>query len=170
LRHFADYYFIALDAYEQNPASAPAVWRLAHNNTLNPSVPALQKLLLGVNAHINYDLVLALVDILKPEWTRLSVNQRANRYADHSHVNDIIGYTIDAVQDQVLEPTMPLMDVLDKLLGPLDELLISRIIGGWRETVWHNATRLLEIQDPGEQARLIYQVEKDTLKIGEIIV
>ena len=169
LRRFADYYFVALDAYELEPASAPAVWQLAHNTTRNPSAPPLQQLLLGVNAHINYDLVLTLVDLLAPEWEALSDGQRADRYADHCHVNDIIGRTIDAVQAQVLEPATPLLDIVDKIMGPLDEWLISRLIGSWRETVWQNATRLLETQEPSEQARLIHQVEEDTLKIGRII-
>ena len=58
LHRFADYYFTALDAYERQPAQAPAVWQLAHNRAFEPRTPVLQKLLLGVNAHINYDLVL----------------------------------------------------------------------------------------------------------------
>src|SRR4030065_45099 len=57
LHRFAEYYFVALEAYEQDPAAAPSVWRLAHNTTQDPSALALQNLLLGVNAHINYDLV-----------------------------------------------------------------------------------------------------------------
>ncbi len=169
LHRFADYYFVALEAYEQTPTAAPVVWQLAHNATRDPGALPLQKLLLGVNAHINYDLVLTLVDLLGPEWADLSDSQRVARYADHCHVNDVIGRTIDAVQDQVLEPAMPVMDILDKLLGRIDEVLISRLITQWRETVWQNAIRLLETPEPGEQAGLIQRVEQDALRLGEVI-
>lgn len=169
LHRFANYYFVALDAYQQFPASAPPVWQLAHNSAKNPRVSSLQNLLLGVNAHINYDLVLTLVDLLRPEWAGLSPSQRSWRYADHSQVNTVIGRTIDVTQDQVLEPDMPFLDWFDKLLGPVDEFLISRLITRWRESVWQNATRLLEAQEVGEQARFIGEIESDALHTGKII-
>ena len=169
LNHFADYYFAALEAYERDPVSAPAVWQRAHAVTRNSEFAALQKLLLGVNAHINYDLVFTLVDLLRPEWRNLSAPQRAARYADHCHVNDVIGRTIDAVQDQVLEPAMLGMDYIDKLLGPIDEILISRLITQWREAVWLNAMSLLSTDDAQEQARLTRQVEEEALKTAEFI-
>jgi hypothetical protein len=169
LHRFADYYFVALDAYELNPASAPPVWQLAHNITSAPNSSALQKILLGVNAHINYDLVLTLVDLLQSEWDGLSEEQRLIRYADHCRVNHVIGSTIDAVQDQILEPAMPVMDLIDRLLGSLDEMLISRLITQWREQVWQNAVHLLQTNAEDERLRIIAQFEEEALKIGEVI-
>lgn len=169
LHRFADYYYVALNAYERGPDPAPAVWRLAFNAARDPHITAMQKLLLGVNAHINYDLVLTLADLLRPEWGGLSGPQRALRYADHCRVNDIIGQTIDAVQDQVLEPAMPGMDFIDVLLGRVDERLISRLITRWRETVWENTTHLLGMGSAQEQAALIARVESEALRTGRII-
>lgn len=169
LRNFAEYYFRALDAYEHEPSKAPAVWQLAHQASLDPSVSPIQKLMLGVNAHINYDLVLALMDLLEPEWRWLSSDQREERHADHQRVNDIIGQTIDAVQDEVIEPGMPVMDLIDRLLGPIDEYLVSRLIADWRERVWRNALELLEMDDSQERLRLIKQVEEDAMQVGKLI-
>jgi hypothetical protein len=167
--HFAGYYFVALDAYENDPASAPPVWQLAHQAAGKPDVIALQKLLLGVNAHINYDLVLAIVDLLRPEWGELSDGQRGARYADYCHVNEVIGSTIDAVQDQVLEPAMPVMDLIDRLFGPLDEKLISVLLSAWRENVWHYAERLLGAVEAEDQARLLHEIEMEAIKIGHLV-
>lgn len=166
LHRFADYYFIALDAYDQDSSSAPLVWQLAHNVCRSDQVSALQKLVLGVNAHINYDLALTLVDLLEPEWNELSSEGRSLRHADHLQVNEIIVRTIDSVQDQVLEPGRPLLDLVDNLLGPLDELLVSRLIGDWRETVWENAARLLDARAARERDDLLHQVELHTLELG----
>lgn len=170
MERFADYYFVALEAYEQEPASAPAVWQFAHDTTRAPRTLALQKLLVGINAHINFDLVLSLVDMLGPEWDTLADDQRITRYNDHCRVNAVIGRTIDAVQEQVLDPVMPLMAIIDELLGPVDEKLVSHLITHWRETVWHNAMQLLEANEPSERSRLIGQIEQAALRIANLIV
>jgi hypothetical protein len=167
---FAEYYFAAVQAYEQNPQAAPPVWRLTLERTGEPHVLALQKLILGVNAHINYDLVLTLAELLAPEWEQLSPAGRRQRYADHCHVNAVIWRTIDAVQDQVIEPHMPALDLVDKALGPLDELLVSRLISHWRDTVWESAAHLLETGDPQAQSDLVRQVEADALQRAEAIL
>jgi hypothetical protein len=169
LHHFADYYFVALEAYEREASTAPPVWQLAHNTTRDPNALPIQNLLLGVNAHINYDLVLTLTDLLRSEWGSLSDQSRTNRYADHCRVNDVIARTIDAVQDQVIEPAMPIADIFDKLLGPIDEIIISRLITHWRESVWRHVIGLLETCEIDEQARLIRQVEEEALKLGKIL-
>ena len=167
--HFAGYYFVALEAYERDPLSAPLVWQIAHRAAVEANMLALRKLLLGVNAHINYDLVLSLVDMLTPEWPELPGARRDDRYLDYCHVNQIIGCTVDAVQDQVLEPAMPLLDLFDKLLGPLDERMISSLLAGWRENVWRYALQLLETDDPQQKKKVLQAMEGDALKIGEMI-
>lgn len=169
LNRFADYYFIALDAYETEPQAAPLVWQLAHNATRNPKAMPIQSLLLGVNAHINYDLVLTLVDVLTPEWNTLDEVQRENRHSDHDRVNTIIAATIDAVQDDILEPAMPIMEFIDDVFGRLDEHLISHLIRQWREKVWKHATQILNMDGEGDREELIALVEEDALKIGRLI-
>jgi hypothetical protein len=154
LHLFADYYFLALDAYEQNDARTPAVWRMAFDAAAQQQTQVLQDLLLGINAHINYDLVLTLVDMLEPEWAALSPDQRRQRYEDHSHVNTIIAATVDSVQDQVVTPDSRWLGVVDWVLGPLDEHMAARLIRGWREEVWQQAVQMLATADPDERADL----------------
>lgn len=170
LHRFADYYFDALDEYEADAAAAPAVWRLAHDQALRKQTAVLQKMLLGINAHINYDLVFALADLLEPEWDQLTADQREARFADHCHVNAIIGRTIDTVQDDVMERYSPSMDLVDKLLGPPDEMIASRLISGWRNEVWQQAVRHLESTSPAERNELRSQVEAATLHKANIIL
>jgi hypothetical protein len=154
LHLFADYYFLALEAYEQNDSRTPAVWRLTHDAAVQQQTQILQDLLLGINAHINYDLVLTLVDMLEPEWATLSPERRRQRYEDHCHVNTIIAATVDSVQDRVVTPGNRWMGVVDKALGPLDERAAARLIRRWREEVWQQAMQMLAAQDPDERADL----------------
>lgn len=163
LQRFADYYFVALDAYERDPFSAPQVWQVAFSANQSPKTHVLQHLILGVNAHINYDLVFTLSDLLAPEWAHLSPEQRRIRYRDHCHVNEIIYQTIDAVQDQVIERHTPDMDLVDKFMGRLDEWITSRLISSWREQVWESATRFVQAGDDTSRAAMQQEIEQRSL-------
>ena len=168
--HFATYYFQALDQYEQDKNSAPLVWTLAHNTALHGTCSILQKLLLGINAHINYDLVLTVDDLLYEEWNDLSEAKRAMRYADFCMVNEIIEKTVDAVQDLVLESESPSYELIDLSMGNLDEWLISRLIRTWRDEVWEQATALLHTKTGPERETFRAGLEARTLERGQAIL
>jgi hypothetical protein len=170
LHHFAEYYFVALEDYERGSAGTPGVWRLTFDTAIQRDVLVLQNLLLGINAHINYDLVLALVDMLEPEWEALTPERRQLRYEDHHHVNDIIGRTVDSVQGQVVDPALPAMRLVDGLLGPVDEWIVSRTIAYWREAVWNAAIQMLESSDEEERQMLRREVESEALRRAQTIL
>ena len=164
LHRFADYYFTALTAYDDDPATAPRVWQIAHKTCCEARVWAVQKLLLGVNAHINYDLALTLDEMLGPEWAALTDAQRASRSRDYLRVNDVIGRTIDAVQDEVLAEAMPLLRTVDRLMGPGDELILSRLLIRWRHHVWDYAVELVEATDLEAREDVIRRMEEEALR------
>lgn len=163
LTRFAEYYFNALNLYDLDPARAPAIWKHAHDASRSLPLNVLQHLLLGINAHINYDLVLALYDGLHEEWPSLSGTQRSLREADHHQVNRIIGETIDAVQDSVIETQSALMAVLDLLMGPVDEWLLSRLITTWRTEVWLTTLNLLEAFSAEDREAIRIKLEAEAL-------
>ena len=143
LLRFAEYYFQALESYDCRDEACATVWTFAHDCSCRRQLHVLQHLLLGINAHINYDLVLSLADLLEPEWDGLPAAKRQLRYEDHCRVNEIIAATIDTVQDEVVEHHDPRMDLIDRLMGRLDERLLSGLINRWREEVWEKAMLLL---------------------------
>lgn len=164
LHHFTDYYFKALQAYDELPEKAPLVWRYAFDAARRPNVHVLRNLVLGINAHINFDLVFALSDMLQSEWASLTPEQRQSRYRDHGLVNEIISDTIDSVQNQIVDRYDAMMEVVDKILGPLDEWMTIWMIRDWREHVWENAVRLIEATDESERQAMIAAVENHSLQ------
>lgn len=170
LHHFADYYFAALEQYEAKTSGLPAVWRLAFEAAEQPHVAALQKLLLGVNAHINYDLVLTLRDLLQAEWPVLTEEGQRRYYDDYCHVNAIIRGTIDVVQDDVLEPAQPAMRLVDDLMGRTDEWLLGRLITHWRDKVWRNAGQVLVADADNTSGDIVRRVEVRTLERAAAIM
>ncbi len=165
LEHFASYYFQALEVYERDVAAAPTVWRQTFDWARDPTVSAIHNLLFGVNAHINYDLVLAIGDLLGPEAAYLAPEQLTLRRADHDLVNTILAASIDAVQDQVVDEYLPEMRMVDLALGPLDEHVVAQLIVRWRDGVWDNALELVCAPSEDEREAVRRRVEEETLTL-----
>ncbi|MCU0503771.1 MAG: DUF5995 family protein [Anaerolineae bacterium] len=169
LDRFADYYFAALECDEDPVASTPDAWRLAFDAARDPDLEVMQHLLLGINAHINYDLVLCLGDVLTPEWHTLSDDARHARYLDHCHINGIIGRTIDAVQDEIVERYSPWMATVDASLGRLDEWLVLKMIARWRDEVWTQAVQRVELPDETAREAQRREIEESVVSRGHLI-
>ena len=148
---FAAYYFNALKHYEDH--DSPPVWTFAFDVADSKQAHVLQNLLLGVNAHICYDLIFALVDCVQDEWDTLNDDEREARRRDFYYVNDVIGATLDAVQDQVVEANNRLMQIVDDVFGRLDEWMIHSLICRWRDQVWQQAMAYL-LASPEERPAL----------------
>lgn len=170
LTRFAGFYFDALAAWEADPNAAPAPWRIAFDAARTPSAWAVQDLLLGVNAHINHDLALTVAEIYAEQWAGMDAGARAVAQVDFSRVNDIIAATIDEVQDQVLEPFDPVLNMFDVAMGPMDEWLISRLVVSWRARVWEHAVYLLEARDSARREATRNQIVSSTVRIAEAIL
>lgn len=139
---FADYYFDALACYENQ--GKPPVWTFTFETACADQTHVLQNLLLGVNAHICYDLIFAVADSIPDPWADLPADLRSQRYTDYCHVNHVIGQTLDAVQDQVVEKYDRRMEVVDASFGRLDEWMIHTLITRWREQVWEQALAYMQ--------------------------
>jgi hypothetical protein len=169
LRNFASYYFDALEEYEQGCGGTPKIWVHAHDATRERDLFVLQHLALGINAHINFDLVFALNDMLLPEWNALPPHLRRQRRDDHQKVNTIIAETVDAVQDSLVERHVPWLDLVDDLFGPVDEFLVSRMIANWRDEVWEQAVTMVEAPDSETRDALRSQVEVGAMRRAHIL-
>ncbi len=168
LHHFADYYFEAVACYDCGN-DVPLVWQQVHQLTEQNKLMKVQSLMIGVNAHINYDLVLALCDLLEPDWKTLSEAEQKNRYEDHCKVNEIISATIDKVQDEVLEPSNLLMSWIDLAFGRLDEYLLSRLITTWRKDVWDDAHKMLALDVATDKEILRQRIEQKVIQRGRYL-
>jgi hypothetical protein len=152
LDRFATYYFDAVDSYggALGVRVCPAVWREALDACSDPLCHPLQALMLGINAHINHDLALALVDVLD-DWPTLDEEARQRRRDDHELVNTIIDDTTDEVQKDVVGRWSPAAEGLDLLMGPLDEWAFGQLAESWRSRVWADAMDLV-VLDPSKRA------------------
>ncbi|MGB7818566.1 MAG: DUF5995 family protein [Ornithinibacter sp.] len=159
LDRFADYYFDAVVAHDSPdaPVRCPTVWTGAFDACKDPRCHPLRALLLGINAHINHDLALALADLLE-DWHELDERTRAVRHADHEHVNEIIQATTDEVQREVVARYAPETAILDTVLGPVDEWVFGAVVESFRGQVWIDAMTLVTV--PADER------EESVLRVG----
>jgi hypothetical protein len=169
LDRFAAFYFDSIDGGETG-ARIPEPWLIAHAAAVGFDASPLQLLLAGVNAHINYDLVLTLVDLLASDWPDMDDSQRAMRQRDYDRVNDVISATVDLVQDEVVERYARWCDGLDIVLGRLDEMLATRLLVGWRRRVWRQAVTILDETDRSLDADRFAAIERQCLRRSRLIL
>lgn len=157
---FAQLYMDAFDAWEGgDDPSGP--WRVAFEATRDPAIPPLRHALLGINAHINYDLPQALLAVITDdEFDDPEV--LAVRAGDHAHVDSILVRRIpeeDKRMAQVEEPGD--RTLVDRLLQPLNRAGTRKLLKDGRARVWGN-TRLLSAAR--EQGPHVYQEQLAVLE------
>jgi hypothetical protein len=159
LDRFADYYFDSLDGGPHG-RPIPEPWLLAHAAAVGEDAHPLQLLIAGVNAHINYDLVATVVDVLDDEWCQLGDGGRATRRHDYDVINDVIAATADLVQERVLVTRVPWMGLADRALGRWDERGAIKLLTTWRTQVWRHSVGLLDEPDRARRDERLTALER----------
>jgi hypothetical protein len=133
---FANRYRVAVRDFEAGDADALAdPWLLAFEAAEPGDSLVLQDAMLGVNAHINYDLALALDDVGVG-------TDRAGKYADHCAIIDVIAGLVDEAQDALADRDADGLATLDSSLGRVDEWLTVATIDECRDSAWRTAVAM----------------------------
>jgi len=142
---FADLFLDAHDAdRDGRTADVPRPWRLAFDAPA--ALPPLRHVLLGINAHVNYDLPQALLAVITDDdFADPVLLDRRRR--DHQRIDAVLASRV-AVEDGELGQG----SVVDRLLTPLNRLGSKRFLREAREKVWHNVEQLQVARLAGDAA------------------
>ena len=157
---FADLYLDALAA-DTAGAGVSRPWAVAFRAAREqPSAPALRHVLLGMNAHINYDLPQALLAVITDEQFG-DAALLARRESDHRKIDDVLASRVAAEDDELSGISGP-GSPLDRLLRPLNQLGTRRFLREAREKVWANAVVLSRARrrGPDAYASVLEQLEE----------
>lgn len=137
---FANYYRRAFLAFEEGRLTAvPDPWRITFGTALRGDSLVIQDSVLGINAHINYDLALTLNEVgIDPN--------RAQKYQDHVAINDTLARLIDIQQAILAEMYAAGIGDIDTALGRLDESFFLRTMTEGREQAWRVAVVLADVR------------------------
>jgi hypothetical protein len=97
---FANRYFAALRAWSSG-GTPPDVWRILFDLPNDGEITAIQLAGAGVNAHINLDLAVAVVDTGR-EMGDTALNT-ASRHDDYTKVNDVFAEEMDTLLRNLVE-------------------------------------------------------------------
>ncbi|HEX2913565.1 MAG TPA: DUF5995 family protein [Chloroflexia bacterium] len=161
---FANLYRVALLAYEQgNLAAVPKAWVIAFDTAKNNRGLVMQDLVLGINAHINHDLPLALNEVgIDPE--------RDKRYQDHTAVNQMLGAATQLMKDRVCAMYAPALSVLDHVLNPADDAFASFSVDKARESAWVDAVALANAANEAEKQAVKAHLDDNSAVLANLVL
>lgn len=153
---FANRYLDAVEQWKNNKLS-PGPWEVAFTATKKSSVIVLQQLLLGMNAHINFDLGIAAVDAVDNHDIQ-SIRK------DFNSINTIIGSLTFEVLNEI-NRISPLLSLMGLHAGN-PSILVQFSISNARDGAWAFAEELSS-KNGAERNSCITSRESSIKKLGE---
>ena len=172
---FAGFYLDTLDAHRRAPATVAAPWRRAFG--ADPELPPEAHVLLGMNAHINYDLPQSLIAVIPPEdFASPALVDRRRR--DHERIDDVLAARVGE-EDLALQRAGGRRTWLDHVLAPVNRQASRLFLRESRRKVWVNTAALHEarLEGPGAYAVRLADLEAasaervaDLLRRGPVLM
>jgi hypothetical protein len=160
---FAELYLDALDADLTGTGRVPRPWRLAFDAPAG--LPPLRHVLLGINAHINYDLPQALLAVIGvQDFADDALLGRRRR--DHERVDGVLSGRVAAEDDELAGRSA--RTLTDRLLQPLNRVASKRFLREARQKVWLNTTELHAARVTGPDAYATRLAELELLSAARI--
>jgi len=161
---FAKRYFDALDRWNRDDEDTPDVWEVLFKRARELRMSPLVAAMLGVNAHINHDLALALIAV----WNDLGEPGDDAIHPDYLLVNKIFYEEIPPLR-QSFSTEWQL--AIDGFVGPLDDWSQRLLVTVTRARAWEQGLRLWQLRhdpDDFEQARLT--MDRAASLVGEVLI
>lgn len=129
---FARRYFDAFDSFERT-GTCPMPWRAAFDAAVRKQTFILQDVLLGMNAHINFDLPHSL-DATIPRG--LGPEEMEPFRLDNAALNTVLAESVGVVQAALADNYDIVLHLLNRGLGRRDEGFATSLIQAWRARAW----------------------------------
>ena len=172
---FAGLYLDALEAYREDADSVAGPWRLTFG--ADPGLPPEAHVLLGMNAHINFDLPQSLIRMIPPaDFTSPALLDRRRR--DHERIDEVLAARV-AEEDLALEWAGGRRTALDRVLAPANRQASRLFLRESRRKVWANTGELhaARLRGPAAYAKRVADLEtasaarvRDLLRPGPVLL
>jgi hypothetical protein len=164
---FAGFYLEALEAgLWGEPVDGPWAAAFAAADDPGGALPPLRHVLLGMNAHINFDLPQALLMMISDaEFGDPAL--LARRAADHRHIDRVLAALVDSRQ-RVPGTAGSRGGVRNALLARVNRLATKRFLTEARAKVWANARVLAGARRQGEAAYRARLAELERLATARV--
>ncbi|GAA0579931.1 hypothetical protein GCM10010172_76120 [Paractinoplanes ferrugineus] len=140
---FAKRYFDALSLWNNDDEATPDVWEVLFKRSGDVAMSKLTAAMLGVNAHINHDLALALIGT----WNEVGAPTDDTIHPDYLLVNQIFYEEIPPLR-RLFSDAWQLE--LDELAGSLDDWSQRLLVRVTRAHAWDQARHLWDLREDPE--------------------
>jgi len=139
---FANLYFRAVAAYVLGRGRVPHAWAPLFGARSRPGIAPLQFALAGMNAHINRDLPVALLQTCTAR--KVPPRHGSPQHADFGRVDRLLEQVEARVKH---EYAVGLVGVADEALGRLDDVLAIWKVSRARQAAWVHAETLWHLRE-----------------------
>jgi len=137
---FANLYFAAVRAVEAGAAPPPA-WRPLFAARRSLAIAPLQFALAGMNAHINRDLPVALVETFTASTTAMA--RPSAEASDYDRINDVLAKTETEVAEAYMTPTLK---EIDREFDGVEDVAANWCVRTARAAAWTNGASLWHLR------------------------
>lgn len=150
---FAKYYFNAYDNWAAGRLNqVPAAWRIAFDSAAQRRVTASGNLLLGMNAHVNRDLPIALANI------GIATPDGQSRKPDHDKVDQFLNTVVQPLLTELAARFDPNTINIVTPYG-VGYTGLFQTLAAWRELAWRNAELLVAAPTTAAKALVLQEIE-----------
>ncbi|OGB68623.1 MAG: hypothetical protein A2Y94_02020, partial [Caldithrix sp. RBG_13_44_9] len=171
----AETYFEAVEKFQRADGTCPDCWNRSFTLSLNHQTNLIQDALLGMNAHINYDLSIATYDTLQrfhdleetapARGIDRSLNHRLKqRYYDYLLINQIAWESIPLIQDVLTRRFTTLLGILNRFSFRVSKYFMEKIIMEYRDRSWGHVLLMATVSHPVEMVRLLQFMDIQAVK------
>ncbi len=165
---FSSLYFRSLTTFERAP-DAERAWKLAHKTAVEKTSTVVQDLMLGLNAHINYDLAYGIYLNLKEHNDQSNHLLLPRRKFDHDQVNNILVRCTPKIAETLTRDYGGGMVLVSRVMRDLDEMLTESGLKYYRERVWWNAISYLATIDEREIDLVHDRLNWESVKVAKAL-
>lgn len=155
---FAERYFDALSLRMDGQPAVSGAWHVAFDRAADRSVYPLQDALLGINAHINYDLAQGLRDNIVLHGTFRDERAMRGYRHDHDAVNEILYASMPEIFRLLAERyDCPVSQgiVANPAVQARASQAFLHVLALWRNRVWDELLMLLHNPQPERRRRIL---------------
>jgi hypothetical protein len=156
---FLNRYLEALRQFQEGQKPSRS-WQVAFNATGDPKPTTMQHLMLGMNAHINFDLGIAAAEACSKDELPLL-------HEDFERMNAILASLLKGVEDD-LARIWPALRFVNRLFGRMESLIVDFSMKEARELAWKLAVELAEAHE-AERAKKMQNLDTEVGEIGRLI-
>jgi hypothetical protein len=161
---FARRYFAALNLWNLDDENTPESWEVLFKRAGDVQLSRLVAAMVGVNAHLNHDLPLALI----ATWSELGAPDEDLIHPDYLLINEIFYEEIPALRRGY---STRWQIEIDTAVGEIDDWSQRMLVGAARGRAWDQARRLWPLRHDAEdfeQARRA--VDRAVALLGEWVI